>query len=355
MSSRLCRPFTRRPSSVVSRPRNFARSIPGQELPVALVAVRRHLRRLLRHHRGGRSFELGGRQHHGRHLQPRRDGLHLRVDGRELRGAGQVHRLLQRGDVGGHARLVGRELVDRLERVLLVDDGRLDVLAGALVGAGERLRRGELHLGQSAGQLVADPLRAVAGRLARDPDRHLIVCRGDGVGRRRADGRDALELRRVGLVHVVAGGVVPAVGPVDHHDARHLHAPVVEHLVVGRAVVRLDAVVERLVGARRRDDALEHRVGRAAVLDPLAVALADEAVVVLHHVVDVVRVAVRRPHHAHERLAPAEQQADHVEVDVAERLLHQRLVRLHPGAGARELGADDEADRALRAGQAALR
>ena len=59
------------------------------------------------------------------------------------------------------ARLVRREFVDGLERVLLVDDGGLDVLAGGLVGVGQRLRRGRVHLGQAARQLVADPLRAV--------------------------------------------------------------------------------------------------------------------------------------------------------------------------------------------------
>jgi len=118
--------------------------------------------------------------------------------------------------------------------------------------------------------------------------------------------------------------------------------------------VGLDGIGERLVGPRRGDDADRDPEGRAPVLDALPSALPEIPVIVLHDVVDVVGIAIGRPHQAEEGLVPGQPFPDHVHVDVAERLLHERLVGLDPQADARELGAPDEADGPLGPGQAAL-
>ena len=116
----------------------------------------------------------------------------------------------------------------------------------------------------------------------------------------------------------------------------------------------LDGIPEGLVCPERRHNPQGDLIGVRAVLDPLAVALAHVAVVVLHDVVDIVGVAERRPHQAHEALVLAQPLADHVHVDVAERAVHDRLVGLDPHAGAADLRPPQEADGALGLGQAAL-
>ena len=116
----------------------------------------------------------------------------------------------------------------------------------------------------------------------------------------------------------------------------------------------LDAVDEGLVGAARRDDAPRHLVEAAAALDALARGLADVAVVVLDDVVDVVGVAVGRAHQAEEGLVQAQPLPHHVEVEVAQRIRHQRAVGLDPRPGAGELRPPQEADGAPRPRDALL-
>ncbi len=148
--------------------------------------------------------------------------------------------------------------------------------------------------------------------------------------------------------------MIPLIRPRDHHHARNLHGPIVEYFVVGRPVVRFDAVVERLIRTRWCYDAMRHRREISSVLNSLAISFPDEPIVVFNHIIHIVGIAVRRAHQAHERFVPAEPLTDHVHVDVAERLLHQLFIRLHPGACTRELRPPKKSDRPLRSRNASL-
>ena len=111
--------------------------------------------------------------------------------------------------------------------------------------------------------------------------------------------------------------------------------------------MRFDAVREGLVGAARSDDTPRNQVETTSVLEPLAVGLTHEAVIVLHDVVHVVGVPIRSPHQGHVSLVEAQPFPDHVHVDIGQSALHDVLVGLHPRPRAREFRAPQEPYRAL--------
>ena len=59
------------------------------------------------------------------------------------------------------------------------------------------------------------------------------------------------------------------------------------------------AVVERFVGAGGCDDPLRDLIETTSILDPLVVGFPNVPVIILHHVVDEVRLPVGGPHEPH--------------------------------------------------------
>ena len=58
-----------------------------------------------------------------------------------------------------------------------------------------------------------------------------------------------MQLCRVANRRTVTRGVVIIVWPGDHDHGRHLHAPIVQHLMVGSPVVGIDGIVEGILRA----------------------------------------------------------------------------------------------------------
>ena len=147
--------------------------------------------------------------------------------------------------------------------------------------------------------------------------------------------------------------MVPLIGPGVHDDAGDADAPVVEDLVVGGPEMGPDIVVHRLLAPGRGDDAPVHGPAHP-VRDVGAGGLAHVTIIILHDVVEVMRVAVGRPHDREEGQAPRQLIADHVQVDVAKRPFHPRGLGLDVGDRPGELGRPEEADRPPGLGQTAL-
>ena len=155
--------------------------------------------------------------------------------------------------------------------------------------------------------------------LAGDGQSRLLIRGSDGIGRSRSQDDGTMQLRRVADRGAVAGGVIVIIRPGDHDHGRHLHAPIVQHLMVGSPVVGIDGIVE---GILRASQAIHRFQGiRTAYTRSHKRFVGRPHIVVerLCHIIQIMGITHCRAVEAIVRATLAQPQTYHIQVDTAER------------------------------------
>ena len=117
---------------------------------------------------------------------------------------------------------------------------------------------------------------------------HIRICSGNSIGRCSCDHAAALQLGGIAFIRHIFRCVIELIRPGDHHDTRYAHTPVVENLMIRASKMRFNIVIEWLIRSRRGNDSVDVPAPDG---DHGTVGFSYIPEIVLHYIIDVVRVA----------------------------------------------------------------